>query len=85
MDGSDLSKERIPDVIESRVKDESTCYYLKDVARRHEQFIVEKANAYPVDKLLAILFYADHYDFKRNSQYDTPDSVCDLVCFIGYW
>ncbi len=82
MDGSDLSKERVPDVIESRVKDESTCYYLKDVARRHEQFIVEKANAYPVDKLLAILFYADHYDFKRNSQYDTPDSVCDLVCAL---
>lgn len=79
VDGSDLSRHSVLGIIESRIKEERTCYYLKDIARRHEQFIIEKANMYPTDKLLAILLYADYYDSKAYGEFDTPDTVSNLV------
>lgn len=81
-DVSDISKLNISDMIKSRIKEESVSYYLNEIAERHEQFITEKANMYPSDKLLALLLYDDQWDFSKSSYYDTPDTLCDLACAL---
>ncbi len=79
---SDISKVNISDIIESKIKDETASYYLNEIVKRHEQFITEKANMYPSDKLLALLLYDDQWDFSKSSYYNTPDTLCDLVCAL---
>lgn len=79
VDGLDLSSQSVTGIIESAIEEERTCYYLKDIARRHEQFIMEKVNMFPKDKLLATLLYADYHDSDQYLAFDTPDTVSDLV------
>jgi len=79
---SGISKADISDIIKSRIKEESVSYYLSEIAGRHEQFITEKANMYPSDKLLALLLYDEQWDFSKSSYYNTPDTLCDLVCAL---
>lgn len=83
-DVSDISKVNISDIIESKIKDKTASYYLNEIAKRHEQFITEKANMYPSDKLLALLLYDNQWDFSKGDAPDilTPDTLCDLVCAL---